>query len=961
MVSVNPMSTPEPPPSAPVPRRVVNDAAAADGLDLDGAGDAAWNAVRATVTAEDDDDDEDAVMQQTSSTSMEAAMRAERAATARELAATRRYARELELELSASERARAEAATANDSRARDEIERLRAREREVERREIALVEAEERLAERERNAEDVEALETQMRKRMVTLEDRERVMRLARDDLESKDDRLTESIVAVEREAEAVRGERAAVDARRAEIVRELTDREVSVLKREERVTAREHEIRVSESRLSSLKERASEEESRLKRAMERADSAEKRESDVRRRLEELETEEQRVKTQLRETQSDVSRATDSKSTLQRELDAMRKDGESLRDEIDSLIAEKTRQQRFVEKMRSDLDDRERETADAAETAARECESIAIAWEEVEMMRKDLERQEKMIEETAIRLEENVKAYDADASRLREREDANELRSRELRDQEEFIDRAARENDARATDLQTRARELEAREAEVAEWRPKIEDFKSKQGELEAHSAAIEDARKQLDELIARERELEEKELQLEQREEAAARQLSAAAEAEMILNEENARLDDKLRSNAPALVASELEVEVATLKVELERAKSQANAALASADIERRRRAEAEEGEDRETAASSRELVEESLETRTAALLRANALLDERESEMEKREAQIVAELDRIESDTLRLVSLQEDLNEKMRVAVELGVVGSGVVGVDGNAAEERRKAYEIRSEAEQIRLTAKAHLEAAMASAEAARAVHSACESHEKTSAETMSRVSSIVATAIQVAQREGEALNERRRQLESSRADAYEEEEQRKMDVLDAQLEYVERAKSKLDKREAAMRSVAHAKASHRRAIEAVTRGSSENIASRARTSRLLEETRVAAARLRDYLEQGESRLTRAASALSPADVASLRLKLAGLVGVARRVEEAAAEDERITPGLDDDAFGDIRDVDAVNRRLADRLAALEHEIRRAARWFEDLRELVRVARTRGDGSL
>jgi len=928
-------------------------------LDAD---DAASNAVRATVTARTtDDDDADGDVMTRTSTSMEAAMRAERAATARELAATRRYARELELELSASERARAEAATANDSRTRDDAERLRAREREVERREVALVEAEERLAERERNVEDVEALETQMRKRMVTLEDRERVMRLARDDLESKDDRLTEAIVAVEREAEAVRGERAAMDARRAEIVRDLTDREVSVLKREERVTAREHEVRVSESRLSSLKERASEEESRLKRAMERADSAEKRESDVRRRLEELETEEQRVKTQLRETQSEISRASDSKSTLQREVDEMRKDGGSLRDEIDSLIAEKTRQQRFIEKMRSDLDDRERETADAAETAARECESIAIAWEEVEMMRKDLERQEKMIEETAIRLEENVKAYDADASQLREREDANELRSRELRDQEEFIDRAARENDLRATDLQTRSRELEAREAEIAEWRLKIEDFKSKQSELEAHSAAIEDARKQLNELIARERELEEKELQLEQREEAAARQLSAAAEAEMILNEENARLDDKLRSNAPALVASELEAEVAMLKAELERAKSQANAAFASADIERRRRAEEDQG--RETAASSHELVEESLETRTAALLRANALLDEREREMEKREAQIAAELNRIESDTLRLVSLQEDLNEKMRVAVELGVVGSGVVGVDENAAEERRKAYEIRSEAEQIRLTAKAHLEAAMASAEAARAVHSACESHEKTSAETMSRVSSIVATAIQVAQREGEALNERRRQHDSSRVDAYEEEEQRKMDVLDAQLEYVERAKSKLDKREAAMRSVAHAKASHRRAIEAVTRGSSEIIASRARASRLLEETRVAAARLRDYLEQGESRLTRAASALSPADVASLRLKLAGIVGVARRVEEAAEEDEHITPGLNGDAFDDIRDVDAVNRRLADRLAALEHEIRRAARWFEDLRELVRLARARDvdDGNL
>ena len=84
----------------------------------------------------------------------------------------------------------------------------------------------------------------------------------------------------------------------------------------------------------------------------------------------------------------------------------------------------------FIQSVRSDLDERERETADAAEIAANECEAIAVAWDEIESMRSDLERQEKMIEDTAAQLEENVKAFDRDATAMRERQEANERQAR---------------------------------------------------------------------------------------------------------------------------------------------------------------------------------------------------------------------------------------------------------------------------------------------------------------------------------------------------------------------------------------------------------------------------------------------------------------------------------------------------------------------------------------------------
>ena len=61
------------------------------------------------------------------------------------------------------------------------------------------------------------------------------------------------------------------------------------------------------------------------------------------------------------------------------------------------------------------------------------------------------------------------------------------------------------------------------------------------------------------------------------------------------ILNEENAKLEQKLQEMAPNLIAAELEREVVELKMELERTKAAANAVMANADMERRRREEEE------------------------------------------------------------------------------------------------------------------------------------------------------------------------------------------------------------------------------------------------------------------------------------------------------------------------------------------------------------------------------
>jgi hypothetical protein len=166
---------------------------------------------------------------------------------------------------------------------------------------------------------------------------------------------------------------------------------------------------------------------------------------------------------------------------------------------------------------------------------------------------------------------------------------------------------------------------------------------------------------------------------------------------------------------------------------------------------------------------------------------------------------------------------------------------------------------------------------------------------------------------------------------------------------MDALDAQLDYVNKVKSDLERREAAMKTTQFAQNSHRRAVAVVT--SSGDLVARERARRLHEETRAASARLRDYLDQGERRLDAATETLHSNDVAALRLKLAGLVGVAQRLEDAV--DFGRLSLRDDGEYDDPVDDETLQKHAADCLRALEHEIRRAGRWFEDLRALVHRA--------
>ena len=935
------MRTPEPPPEAPrtPPARVDVDAGASDRARWDAIANGLLDVPRASVAS--------------LATTVEGvvedsrAIKLERQAVARELAAMRRYVAELETEAAATaerarrlERERDEAraeASAGDAlaveRAREQMIELQARERDARDREMALME-------RERAAEATEARAEATRRREERLDERERAMRRAREDIDSRDDELTQALVQMDRESDAVRREMETLERRRSEIVEELTEREVEVLRREESVTEREHELRIVEGRLDSLKERAADEEARVRRAMERADAAEKRESDVARRLAEIENDEQRARSNLRETQNDLTRAIESRASVQREVDSLKKEVESLRDEADAFASEKGRQLKLMDSVRADLDDRERETADAAEIAAKECEAIAVAWDEVETMRGDLERQEKMIEETAARLEDNVTAFDRDATAMREREETHEHKQRELREHEEFLDRMARENETRARDLSAREveldarrREAESREAEIAEWKPQIEEFRSKRTEFEAQMALVETAKTELEETRARERELDEKEAQLERREEAAARQLSAAAEAEVILNEENAKLEQKLHELAPNLLAAELEREIVDLKMELERAKATANAALANADVERRRREEEasqrfdvdpfapgagnddhdDDGREDDAHREERARAEELLETKTAALLRANALLDARENELATREFALSDDLERLESDTTRMMALRDEIDDKLR-AVAASESHRGARGNDDDA-----RATTTLAEAERIRSVARAHLEAALATAEAARAINDACEKREKESAAAIERVSSIVASTVRASRAAAGAADER----------------ESKMELLDAQLAYVAEAKSELDRREASARGDAFVRASHDRSLAV---DSARDLSRASRLRALRGEITDAHAHLDECLETAASDLNHVATTIAaPTDVEPLRASLARL-----RVSASRLDAHR-----EDDRDADREDV------LARRLRALEREIRRAGAWFDRLRAFIRSA--------
>ena len=635
-----------------------------------------------------------------------------------------------------------------------------------------------------------------------------------------------------------------------------------------------------------------------------------------------------------------MTRAIESRASVQREVDSLKKEVESLRDEADAFASEKGRQLKLMDSVRADLDDRERETADAAEIAAKECEAIAVAWDEVETMRGDLERQEKMIEETAARLEDNVKAFDRDATAMREREETHEHKQRELREHEEFLDRMARENETRARDLSAREAELDARrreaesqEAEIAEWKPQIEEFRSKRTEFEAQMALVETAKTELEETRARERALDEKEAQLERREEAAARQLSAAAEAEVILNEENAKLEQKLHELAPNLLAAELEREIVDLKMELERAKATANAALANADVERRRREEEasqrfdvdpfapgagkddhnDDGREDDAHREERARAEELLETKTAALLRANALLDARENELATREFALSDDLERLESDTTRMMALRDEIDDKLRA------VAASESHRDERGDYDDARATTTLAEAERIRSVARAHLEAALATAEAARSINDACEKREKESAAAIERVSSIVASTVRASRAAAGAADER----------------ESKMELLDAQLAYVAEAKSELDRREASARGDAFVRASHDRSLAV---DSARDLQRASRLRALRGEITDARAHLDECLETAASDLNHVATTIAaPTDVEPLRASLARLRVSASRLD-ARREDDR-------DAHRE--DV------LARRLRALEREIRRAGAWFDRLRAFIRTA--------
>ena len=990
------MRTPEPPPRSPVAPNAAPGSTHDDALDLQrrrvtglNAAPSAPAPAPAPVGA--------------TMTSSAVAVKHERAAVAKELTAMRRYVKEMERELEALALERERSGNlVKDADARvkaieeEASTRVMARELELDRLARDLAIREEALEAKSLLLARADAQEARNEKFAGVIRERERALEALREELASKDDALTDAIIALERESDVVRRDAAALERRRGDIADELSAREVSVLKREDAVTTREHEIRMVENRLTALRARVEEEESRATRAMERADTTESRSSDAEERLRALESDERRALLRVREAQSELERTMDAKSSAERETESIKKSIEVLRREVEAFESEKTRIQGVVEDIREELNERERETASAAEIAAKECESIAVAWEEIEAMRRDLERQEKMIEETAVQLEENVKAFDRDATSVREKQDALEYRSKELDEQESFLTRIARENENRevalrnaeadaealALDLSTRRKALETRESEVSGWKAKFDEATAKEADvlakiadIESREAKIRESEKEIEELSSRERELEAKEAQLEQREEAVARQLSAAAEAEVLLNEEHAKLDDKMQSAAPVLLASALEEEIFALKAEVEHAKARANAATATAELERRRAEEAEahgtntlgspstshnaevvkaleralelervkyesairemsELKERSVGDERVRAIEDEFAAKTSALLRANALLDSRESELIERETAISEEMDRVERDTERLERLHAELNDRMEHAM-----GQRHTSDDREAiSEELKRARVNRLEAEQLRQTARAHLEAAAATVEATKAINVEFEVSERQNVQMMKRVSSVVTAALAAAQQEGDQLRAQRQAMDSqrqkhdvSRRDVSRDD---KADMLEAQLEYVSRAKSELDRREAALRSMEFATSSHKRTTMAIE-NSFSNMAARSDAHRLRDDVRRAASRLREYLSQGESRLARAQEVLPPAEVATLRLKLAGLVGVAQKL---ANEDGRVDS----------------DERLAERLKSLEHEIRRTGGWFEDLRAVVRAAK-------
>ena len=102
---------------------------------------------------------------------------------------------------------------------------------------------------------------------------------------------------------------------------------------------------------------------------------------------------------------------------------------------------------------------------------------------------------------------------------------------------------------------------------------------------------------------------------------------------------------------------------------------------------------------------------------------------------------------------------------------------------------------------------------------------------------------RVSNIVASALSVARAKGDEL----RRAASQGVD-------RKMDMLDAQLEYVAKAKADLDRRDASLRASSF-EANSRRRAETVE--NAQELSSRARASQLRKEVDVASAKLRESL--------------------------------------------------------------------------------------------------------
>jgi len=801
----------------------------------------------------------------------------------------------------------------------------------------------------------------------------------------------------LDRRARALEDAEQKLERRIASVADELASREVRVGKSEGRVAALERELEGRRVENETLDREIAE-----KRAILKTIEDDARDAHV--RAQEAQKEERGAKSRARAAERELELALERGRERERDGERMERAIDAMEKELETMTSERNAMRESEERRRKEIEEREAETASVAERVANECEAVAAAWEEVEHARASLDRQERAVEDTANELEKNVEQFERDVKDARAREEALESRAEALDAREEFLKRIAKEGERREVairnaevsaeatmrDVQARGRELDARETLVAGWETKMNEAAAKEKETNAklediliREGKVRDAQSEVDGLLARERELEEKEMQLEHREEEVARQLGAAAESELALREERAKLDERMESAAPMLHASELKEEIDALKTELELAKARANAAIATAALERRRAEEAEAYATTTTRASTsndeiisaleraldservkyesamREMsdlkeravdddraraVEVEFAAKSSALLRANALLDARESELVERETVIGEEMERLESETLRLERLHAEFSERVEQAMNTQTSSSSSGDDDEEAIKnELELARSSRLEAEQLREAARAHLMAAAATVEAAKAVNVAFEAGEKHNVQMMKRVSAVVAAALAAAHQEGDALRAQREALAlqaQSRARGkrnmdYDVVDAKKVDALEAQLEYVTRAKSELDRREAALRSVEFAKSSHARSVR-VIENSISNVAARADAQRLRDDVRRAAGRLREYLAQGESRLARAERVLSPGDVAKLRLALTGLVGVAKRLE------------------GDDTEAEA-DERLAERLKALEREIRRTGVWFEDLAVVVSAAST------